>query len=420
MAAIKKQLVPSSFGLGDDQPRARKEILTAVTRQLNTFAKLGESNPDEYPAYTPSMIAACRLLLDVSAQRGTPNAPLSLGEDSWPVDITEKQLAIIGSDFGEVTGAVFLLSAKNIEITRGEEIIPLEFTEIKFPSSEQNELFDYEAITPQGHTYKVSAKYIKGGAAAISAMQPLLNQWLGQEDWSALADVGLSKDRHFVPLQVLNLLGMERRQLRVSDLFRGPIEAAEFLVTGDPDSAPARAYNALTAAFASPPTGQSWGNPFSTDPDVMQEIVESLLPINKPALTANESDQLWDILTEWLTPYWTAAGIQGKFDVPAIKYAWSRTSSSRGGNLPRFGPLHYPLTYALLKWLNDPSNNALEILNAAARTLGVCQLKLTNLVPASKRGVTYLWQPFHEHEFEFHSPSHAVLPLNNRMGFRLK
>lgn len=420
MPVIKKQLGPIKFGLGDDQARSRKEILSAARRRMAEFRKFGTTDPDQYPAYTPSMLDACELLLDVSSQLGTkPNLPISTNGRRWPSDITPQQLAIIGSDFGEVAGAVFVLSAKNLPITRGTETIPLQFTEVKFPVTEQNELFDYEAITPQGDVYKISAKYIKGGAPSISAMQPLLNQWVSQDDWASLSEVGLDKDRHFVPLQVMNLLGIERRQLRVSDLFRGPIEAAEFLVTGDPGSRPAQAYLALKRALAKAPNGESWGDPFTMDAELMQDVVDALLPVSGPALTLKESEQLWDIMTDWLTPYWTEAEIAGKFDVSAITSGWSRTSSSRG-IIPRFGPLHYPLTYALKRWLNDPKNHALEILNAAARTLNVCQLKLTNLAPAASKGIVYQWQPFHEHEFEFHSPSHAVLPLNNRMGFRLK
>ena len=143
----------------------------------------------------------------------------------------------------------------------------------------------------------------------------------------------------------------------------------------------------------------------------MEEIVAAL---GHSETTDKDIDVLWKKMEKWLTPYWTAAGIVGKFDIAAIKSGWTKPKK------PRIGPLHFPITYALLNWLNDPANGALDVLTAAARTLQVCQLRLMNLNNAPSKGVVYRWEPFNENNFEFWSPSHTVLPLNNRMGFRLK
>lgn len=409
--AIKKQLTPAKFGLADEQPYTRRQLLQRVPRQLATFESLGQRQPTAYPGYHPRMIAACRLLLEASRVGGAPNSPLALPASRWPAGLTDADLAIIGSDFGEVAGALYLLSTKQVTIQRGATAVPLTFTHVIFPSDPANKLVDYIAVASDGAHYNISAKYVKGGAPAISAIHQILNTWIGQPKWDHLADVGLSRETHLAAVGVMSLLGIERNQPSVSDLFSGPLEAAQFLSALDPSSRPAQAYRALDAALSRTPAGESWNRASAMTVDDMQTVVESL---GHTGTTTSEIDALWETMTQWLTPYWTAAGIVGKFDVAAIKRRWARPEA------PRFGPLHFPLTYALLNWLNTPANGALDVLTAAARTLQVCQLRLMNLKSAPTNGIVYRWEPFHEHHFEFWSPSHTVLPLNNRMGFRLK
>ena len=411
--ASKKQLTPSKFGLANEQPHTRGKLLSHIPRVLTTFDQLGHTQPTSYPGYAPRMIAACRLLLKSSSVDGTPNTPLPFPARSWPKGITTEELAIIGSDFGEVAGALYLLSTKQITIKRGNATVPLQFKHIMFPSDPANKLVDYVAVTTDDAHYKISAKYKKGGAPALSAVEHVIQKWLRQTNWANLSKVGLRRDTHFTALSVMNLLGIERENPAkgMSDLFTGPLEAAQFLTYVDPSSRPAKAYTALEAALAATPDGKNWARAAAMTVYDMEEIVAAL---GHSETTDKDIDVLWKKMEKWLTPYWTAAGIVGKFDIAAIKSGWTKPKK------PRIGPLHFPITYALLNWLNDPANGALDVLTAAARTLQVCQLRLMNLDKAPSKGVVYRWEPFNENNFEFWSPSHTVLPLNNRMGFRLK
>lgn len=408
--AVKKQLGPAAFGLADAVPRTRDEILSAVRSGLKTVGRLGTQDPKTYPGYAPRLVDACRIVLDASGHDGAPNQPLSVSGATWPDGLTDADLAIVGSDFGEVSGAVFVLSSSQLTTRRDGESVPLRFVRVYFPSSASNKLVDYVAITEDHEHYNISAKYVKGGAPSISAIQTIINGWLSQPNWRDLAQLGVARETHLNAVSVMSLLGLERNRLYGSDLFRGPIEAAQFLSVTDPSSRPGRAYRALESALRRVPGGDSWelSGKLAMSPSDMQAVVQGLVPSNPTFET------VWPVLVEWLTPYWRAAGIDGKFNLDAIARGWARP-----GN-PRFGPLHFPLTYALLAWLNDPRNGALDVLTAAARTLNVCQVRLMNLRSAPTTGLVYRWEPFYEHTFEFWSPSHTVLPLNNRMGFRLK
>lgn len=413
-SAFKKQLTPSKLGLADEQPYTRRQLLSRVPLVLDKFSRLGRTQAASYPGYAPRMIDACRLLLKSSSMGGTPNTPLSFPARSWPKGITPEELTTIGVDFGEVSGALYLLSTKQITIKRGNTTIPLQFKHVIFPSNPANKLVDFVAVTTDDEHYKISSKYKKGGAPALSAVEHVIQKWLRQTNWANLTrKVGLRRDTHLTALSVMNLLGIERENPveGMSDLFSGPLEAAQFLSLVDPSSRPAKAYTALEAALAATPDGKNWANPVAMSVYDMEEIVAAL---GHSETTDKDIDALWKKMEKWLTPYWTNAGIVGKFKIDKIKSGWTNPKNSR------IGPLHFPITYALLGWLNDPANGALDVLTAGARTLQVCQLRLMNLQNAPSTGVVYRWEPFKENNFEFWSPSHAVLPLNNRMGFRLK
>lgn len=338
MAAVfDKELIPSKFGLGD-------KPVTLATLKSTIVSKLNNKSP--------AVKSFCLHLLESSCKG---SATIS----KTAVRLTDKEINIILKDFGELTGAAYVLSVCKL------------YKSVKFPTGNEK-LIDYIMVRKDGLEEKFSAKAGQGGKPSITSLMPAID--------AMEKESGLSPKMKKA-IKVIKLISTEEK----NGLYLGPLKAAKFLKTPG--------YTALIKLIK-----EYEVNPIGDVPNAEElEYAIHGMSSYKGVMEACKS-------------FFATAG-----------YTVNETVTKRLIETPRLGKekvwgvLHYPITSELIKWLNDDKNGAKEVLTAAATTLTVNQIYLDT----SSSGYKYAVKSFSKGTFQFGSPSSMPRPTNNRIGFTM-
>lgn len=352
MAVKKKLLTPAKFGLNTMKPLNSAFIVKTV------LAKLSKMD------LSPAAKNACRHMV----QNSVSGVPTFKSEFSG---LTGADIGVLTSDFGEVTGAIYMLNTN-----KG-------YTAAKFPTSEAQRLVDYYLVR-SGVDERFSAKAGQGGAPSINALEEKLN---------AMDPRTLTKKQQKA-LKVLQIINKE-------SIYDGVLLAADYL------NLPG--YEALIALMKKRnlKTGYSSGIP----------SVENLVK-------AIDSCGNFDSCMREFKPLFQAAEFQLGGDAGEKKMR-SVFAGTAGTRYKKWGLLHFPITSQVMSWLNNPTNGATEILTLAARTLTVNQIYLDHSPSISgpvkwKSGnLNYIIKTFSNANFKFHSPSSTPNPVGNRIGMKM-
>jgi hypothetical protein len=300
-------------------------------------------------------IEACTHILDESVA----------GKQTFPAKftgLTTQEYNIILKDYGELTGAAYLLKTESNK-----------YTHVKFPVGNEK-LIDYNLVTKEGAIEKFSAKAGQGGKPSITSIMPVIEQFIR----------GGKLDTKFQKAAwVLFYLSTEE----TNGLYYGPLKAANYLQTAG--------YKALIKVLTS------------------EKVYTSGIPTPEQLDNAVARGGSYAGCMKLFDNFYTQSGYKSNMDAIVTK----RTiESPRAGKEKRWGVLHYPITAELVKWLNTDTNHAKELLTMAAQTLTVTQVYLDN----KSTGLTYTVKGFSDAEFQFGSPSSVPRPTNNRIGFTMK
>jgi len=336
-----KQLIPNKFGF-NDTPIDLAKLNSTIRSRLK---QMNLSN---------AAIEACTYILDQSVA----------GKQEFPAKftgLTTQEYNIILKDFGELTGAAYLLKTEP------------KYTHVKFPVGNEK-LIDYILVTKNGSEEKFSAKAGQGGKPSITSIMPVIEQFIR----------GGKLDTKFQKASwVLFYLSTEE----TNGLYYGPLKAANYLQTAG--------YKALIKVLTS------------------EKVYTSGIPTPEQLDNAVARGGSYAGCMKLFDNFYTQSGYKSNMDVTVTK----RTiESPRAGKEKRWGVLHYPITAELVKWLNTDTNHAKELLTMAAQTLTVTQVYLD----LKSTGLKYTVKGFSDAEFQFGSPSSVPRPTNNRIGFTMK
>ena len=339
-----KELIPSAFGLADGREITLGALNTLVKSKLKIMK------------ISPAVVSACEYLYEQSL----------LGKDNFPPKpgtLSKEDYNIILKDFGEITGAVWLLTKYSKK-----------YKAVKFPVGNEK-LIDYILVTKQGLNEKFSAKAGQGGKPSITSLMPVIEELIRS---STNLDIKLAN-----PSWVIYHLSTEEK----NGLYFGPLKAAQYL------NSPG--WNALTKLLKHKDlkTGYTSG-----------------IPTQQQMETAVVNMGTYDNFRKYTKDFYNATGYTNTINVEVSK----RIMDAKYTRV-RYGLLHYPITAELVKWLNTPANNAQELLNMTANTLNIQQVYM-DLMSSS---ILYKVKAFSDAEFKFGSPSSAPYPTNNRMGFTM-
>ena len=339
-----KQFIPGKFGFNDSP-------ITLSVLQARILQKLKQFNVDDV------VKEYCNNLLNNSAK----------GLHRFKVEsygMPDKDVNIILKDFGELTGAAYMLKASG------------KYTHVKFPTGNEM-LIDYILVTKEGTEERFSAKAGQGGKPSITSVMPIIKEY---------ADSGKLKGKYKLAAEVLSLLSTDQKNA----LYLGPLLAAQHL--GTPG------YKALIAALKK--VGVHSGN--------LQDI-----PTSDQLLEAVNKTGSYDNCIRTFNHFFVESGYLTNLNPVVTKRL---IETPREGKEKKWGLLHYPITAELIKWLNTDSNEAKDLLTMAANTLTVTQIYL------DKKGndLTYTVKGFSDASFLFGSPSSMPRPTNNRIGFTMK
>lgn len=352
MTIKKKLLTPAKFGLNTMKPLTSAEIVKTVKRQIASLP------------ISPAAKIACKELVDRSL------SGVSQFEAKFS-GLTGADIGVITSDFGEVTGAIYMLNSG-----KG-------YTAAKFPISEAERLVDYYLVK-DNVDLKFSAKAGVGGAPSITALEETLKTM----DMSALSK------KQQKALKVLQIINSE-------SVYSGVLSAAAYLKLPG--------YNELinTLKRKDLKTGYATGIP-------------QLEHLNK-AIDACGSFK--SCMKEFKTLFEAAdfelGGVVGENKMKSV------FAGTAGTRYKKWGLLHFPITSEVMSWLNDKNNGATEVLTLAARTLSVNQIYLDHVPAISgptkwKSGnLKYIVKTFADANFKFHSPSSTPNPVGNRIGMKM-
>lgn len=337
-----KQLIPNKFGF-NDTPITLAKLDSTIRSRLK---QMNLSN---------AAIEACTHILDESVA----------GKQTFPAKftgLTTQEYNIILKDFGELTGAAYLLKTQSKK-----------YTHVKFPVGNEK-LIDYILVTKDGGEEKFSAKAGQGGKPSITSIMPVIEQFIR----------GGKLDNKFQKASwVLYHLSTEE----TNGLYFGPLKAANYLQTNG--------YKALIKLLQK------------------EKVYNSGIPTPEQLDNAVARGGSYEGCMKMFNDFYTQSGYKSNMDATVTK----RTiESARPGKEKRWGVLHYPITAELVKWLNTDTNHAKELLTMAAQTLTVTQVYLDN----KSNGLTYTVKGFSDAEFQFGSPSSVPRPTNNRIGFTMK
>lgn len=337
-----KQLIPNKFGF-NDTPITLAKLDSTIRSRLK---QMNLSN---------AAIEACTHILDESIA----------GKQEFPAQytgLTIQEYNIILKDFGELTGAAYLLKTESKK-----------YSHVKFPVGNEK-LIDYILVTKDGGEEKFSAKAGQGGKPSITSIMPVIEQFIR----------GGKLDTKFLSASwVLYHLSTEE----ANGLYYGPLKAANYLQTAG--------YKALIKVLTS------------------EKVYSTGIPTPDQLDNAVARGGSYAGCMKLFDNFYTQSGYKSNMDATVTK----RTiESARPGKEKRWGVLHYPITAELVKWLNTDNNNAKQLLTMAAQTLTVTQVYLD----LKGNNLKYTVKGFSDAEFQFGSPSSVPRPTNNRIGFTMK
>jgi len=337
-----KQLIPNKFGF-DDTPISLGKLDSTIRSKLK---QMNLSN---------AAIEACTHILDESiAGKHTFKAKFT--------GLTTQEYNIILKDFGELTGAAYLLKTESKK-----------YGHVKFPTGNEK-LIDYILVTKDGADEKFSAKAGQGGKPSITSIMPVIEKFIRG---------GKLDNKYQKASWVLFHLSTEE----TNGLYYGPLKAANYLQTNG--------YKALIKLLTS------------------EKVYSTGIPTPEQLDNAVARGGSYDSCMKLFDNFYTQSGYKSNMDHAVTL----RTIvSPRAGKEKRWGVLHYPITAELVKWLNTDTNNAKQLLTMAAQTLTVTQVYLD----LKGDTLTYTVKGFSDAEFQFGSPSSVPRPTNNRIGFTMK
>ena len=339
-----KQLIPSYFGLADGTEFSLPELTRTTKTKLKNM-KLDSA-----------VYSTCLEIYDLSAS----------GKGFFSQDkgqLTDQEFNIILKDFGEVSGAAYVLK---VESSR--------YKAVKFPTGNEK-LIDYYMVTKDGLEEKYSAKAGEGGKPSIVSLMPIIETMVANR----------TLDNKFQQATwVLFHLGKQQPNA----LYLGPLQAAEYLDLPG--------YKKLLTLLKDKKLNTGY---------------VSGIPTEKHLETAVENAGGYDLFRDITKDYYEASGYNNTIDIGTTKRILDK-----GYTRKRYGLLHYPITAELIKWLNTDKNNTKVLLNKAANTLTINQIYLDK----SGSNLKYTVKTFSDGEFIFQSPSSTPYPVNNRIGFKMK
>jgi len=340
MTIKKKLLTPSKFNLNTMEPLTSAQIQAVVSKRIKTLD------------LTPAAKEACQYIIKQSVSGSKSFAANFPG-------LTAQDMGVITSDFGEVSGSLYMLNSKQ------------GYTHAKFPTDENQRLVDYYLVR-DGIDEKVSAKAGAGGAPAITAVEKAFND---------MDETKLSA-KNKKALKVLQMISK-------GTLYGGVLEVAKFLKLPG--------YTALVAIVSKPSlkTGYTGGG----------------IPPQDSLIKASDNIGSFANAMKQFKPLFTAA----KFEIGGMDKMESVFAGTAGSRYKKWGILHFPITSEVMGWLNDTKNGATDILTMAARTLTVNQIYLDY----KSNMLTYSIHTFSDADFKFHSPSGTPNPVGNRIGMKM-
>jgi hypothetical protein len=348
MQVADKQLIPGKFGLGGNPVD-----LAGLKRIINNNLISWERSKK----ITPAVREACEHLVS-SSNGGTGKFPIK------STGLSSKEYNIILKDFGELTGAIYLLSSGK-------------YTHVKFPTGNEK-LIDYILIKKNKSEEKVSAKAGQGGKPSITSVIPIIRE---MEQNNSL------EPRLKVATQVLLYISTEEK----NGLYFGPLRAAIFLKTPG--------YKELMNLLKD--LGVFNGT-----------LSQSSIPTPEQLLEAVDKCGSYEQCMQKFDDFFIKSGYKSNLN-PAVTQRL--IENSQPGKEKKWGILHYPITAELIQWLNDPSNGATELLTRAANTLTVTQVYLD----VEGSNLKYTVKGFSDAAFQFGSPSSTPRPTNTRIGFTM-
>lgn len=339
-----KQLIPTAFGIADGKEVTLASLNTAVNSKMKTMGLV------------PAVSSACNYLYK-QALAGNANFP------SNPGTLSKEDYNIVIKDFGEITGAAWLLKEYGSK-----------YRSVKFPVGNEK-LIDYILVTKQGLDEKFSAKAGQGGKPSITSLMPVIEELIRT---SKNLDIKLAK-----PSWVIYHLSTEEK----NGLYFGPLKAAQYLNSAG--------WVALTKLLK--------------HKDLKTGYISGI-PTQAQMETAVVNMGTYENLRKYTKEFYDATGYSSTINVEV-----SKRIMGKGYDRVRYGLLHYPLTAEMVKWLNTPANNAQVLLNMTANTLNIQQVYMD----IKGSSIQYSVKAFSDAEFKFGSPSSAPYPTNNRMGFTM-
>jgi hypothetical protein len=352
MSIKKKLLTPAKFGLNTMKPLNAATIIKTVNTKINSLP------------ISPAAKNACRHMVAKSAA-GKPTFGAEFS------GLTGADIGVLTSDFGEVTGAIYMLNSG-----KG-------YSAAKFPSSESQRLVDY-FLVKNNIDEKFSAKAGVGGAPSITAVEGALN---------SLDAKSLSKKQQRA-LKVLQIINKE-------SVYGGVLKAAEYLDMPG--------YTELIKILKRKDLKTGYSNG---------------IPQQEHLIAAIDACGKFDTCMKEFSSLFSAANFQlgGQAGEAKMRSVFAGTAGTR---YKKWGLLHFPITSEMMSWLNDPKNGATELLTMAARTLTVNQIYLDHVPQIGgptkwKNGdLKYITKTFSGSNFKFHSPSSTPNPVGNRIGMKM-
>ena len=339
-----KQLIPTAFGIAGGNEITLVSLTAKVKSKLKSIG------------LSAGVVSACEYLYK-QALEGNNTFP------SNPGTLSKEDYNIVLKDFGEISGAAWLLQTHSKK-----------YRAVKFPVGNEK-LIDYILVTKQGLNEKFSAKAGQGGKPSITSLMPVIEE---------LIRTSTSLDSELIkPSWVVYHLSTEEK----NGLYFGPIKAAEYLKSSG--------WVALTKLLK--------------HKDLKTGYISGL-PTQKQMETAVVNMGTYENLRKYTKEFYDATGYTSTINVEV-----SKRIMGTGYDRVRYGLLHYPITAEMVKWLNASTNKAQKLLNMTANTLNIQQVYMD----LKGTSVVYSVKSFSDAEFKFGSPSSVPYPTNNRMGFTM-
>lgn len=341
----KKALTPTGLGFNSSTQYTAQRMYSDAKTKIQKLKA------------TPAIKEACLKILDFSYK----------GKETFPKPfkgVSPEDIGIITSDFGEISGSIFLMKRN-----------PTKYKAVRFPSANEK-LIDFILISPDGSEERFSSKAGQGGKPSITSVMPIIEQKMKGNKLNP---------KFKKPAKVLEILSSDEKDA----LYWGPLKAAKFLDLPG--------YQGLMKTLKK----LKVKGVDSVQPPVAMQLDEA---VGNAGSFKNCMLQFKDFFAA------------SKYTEINLEVTKRLIENPRPGKEKRWGILHYPITAELIRWLNDDKNMAKELLTIAAKELSVTQIYMD----VYANDVKYTVKEFKEASFKFGSPSSAPRPTNNRIGFTMK